>query len=636
MKTQAWLDKKIITKKLIKFFSYYYPVLIVILFFILKSHLFNYWVGFSLTFWKTRTMTSLGLITILLLPTIFLNRKNIFRYSLFISIITSLIFTTYFIYNNYAGGILSLSAIGYAGQLLSVTDIIVKLITLKSLTFSADIIILLALYLFFRKKENRRTEIRNSYKVALTLILLLLGSILYSSAFIKEKSLKHLFIPIDSLAVVQKNGIVNYASQDLFRFFTKKKKATEEEKNLIKEWSKNQTPYDGKNLEGIAKGKNIIFIQLESYQDFLIDLKLDGQELTPNLNSLAKENYRFNNFYFQTGPGNTSDAEFSILNSLYPLIDQSVNFDYPDNNYNSMISMLENNSYTTSIMHGYRKDFWNREMIYNNYGIDKFYDSTNYEIKDRVGWGVSDEDFYKKSIEYLKEQREPFFSMLVTLSNHSPYIMPEDKKMLDIKDGRFDELISNYLQGAKYTDKALGQVIEMLKKEGLYQNSIIIIYGDHTAGIKEFANEEFKDLIKQNDFMNNYDLIYERVPFVIHFPDNKKGVNNDPKSFLDVYPTIANFLGLKTPKTALGQDMFNYQDSYAFLKRNSLMNKSLIYNDFLYLYPQSEVYEESICYNWREKKETSLNKCLPYIEKMEKVFRINDLIIQTNNLNLIK
>src|SRR5699024_9580423 len=74
------------------------------------------------------------------------------------------------------------------------------------------------------------------------------------------------------------------------------------------------------DMFGVAEGRNVIFINAESIQDFVIGNEVNGQEITPFLNSLVddEDTYYFENFYEQTGQGNTSDSEFLIENSLYP------------------------------------------------------------------------------------------------------------------------------------------------------------------------------------------------------------------------------------------------------------------------------------------------------------------------------
>lgn len=632
------INKEKIFNASIKYIKYYYPILILILFFILKSHLFNHWVGFKiLAFWKLRTLTSFGLAMLLSLPVFCLKRRGVFRYSIFLSFMTSLLFAIYLVYYNYVGGILSVSAIGYADQLTSVLDIAIKLIDYKVFIFFIDFFILIFLYLKQRKIITEKVLFKKKLSRAILLMLtLIIGMTSFSSSYIKSKSFERLFIPVESLFEIQKNGIINYGVTDIIRYFNKKKSATEEEIKLINDWAKNRIVYEGDNLKGIAKEKNIIIVQLESIQDFVIDMEINNQEITPNLNKFAKDNYRFNNFYFQAGPGSTSDAEFAVLNSLYPLAHQAISFDYPSNDYTSLIEILNNNNYQTILMHGYKKRFWNREVVYNNYKLDKFYSLEDYETKDQVGWGISDEDFYSQSIEYLKTEQQPFFSLMVSLSCHPPYTIPENKQELDIEEGRFDNLATNYLHASRYTDKAFGKLIEELKKANLYEESVIIVYGDHSAGLKKFTNEDFENLISKNDPLSNLDLIYERVPFLIHLPNNQKGLNNDPMSQIDIFPTITNLLGIDIPKTTLGKDMFNYKDSSVFIKRNSFMNKTIIYNNKVYLYPQSEIHEEGKCYDWKKKQDLNLEECLGPIKEMENTFKINDLLIQTNNLKLLE
>src|SRR5699024_8757707 len=101
----------------------------------------------------------------------------------------------------------------------------------------------------------------------------------------------------------------------------------------IKEYVKDHEIKPNQKMFGMAEKKNIILVSLESTQNFVIGRKVNGEEVTPFLNKLIKHSYYFDHFYHQTEQGKTSDAEFLIDNSLYPLPSGSVFVRYPENEY---------------------------------------------------------------------------------------------------------------------------------------------------------------------------------------------------------------------------------------------------------------------------------------------------------------
>ncbi|MET0785865.1 MAG: LTA synthase family protein, partial [Paenisporosarcina sp.] len=127
---------------------------------------------------------------------------------------------------------------------------------------------------------------------------------------------------------------------------------------------------------GMAEGKNLIVVSLESLQTFVVNEEMNGQVVTPFLNQLTsdKDTFYFPNFYHQTGLGKTSDSEFLVENGLYPLGGGAVFFTNSGNTYNSMAESLGNNGYFTNVMHANNKSFWNRDMMYNALNVEKFYD----------------------------------------------------------------------------------------------------------------------------------------------------------------------------------------------------------------------------------------------------------------------
>ncbi len=168
---------------------------------------------------------------------------------------------------------------------------------------------------------------------------------------------------------------------------------------------KDRTYLEEGKYTGIGKGKNLIVIQVEALQNFVINLHYDGQEITPNLNRLIQEQgtLYFDKYFQLIGRGNTADAEFVSNNSLYPSMDEPTYSQYEGNTFYGLPWVLRDNGYTAWVFHGYEKEFWNRERAYPNQGFQRFISEEDFDLVETIGFGISDEEFYKQSINYLKE-----------------------------------------------------------------------------------------------------------------------------------------------------------------------------------------------------------------------------------------
>lgn len=331
-------------------------------------------------------------------------------------------------------------------------------------------------------------------------------------------------------------------------------------------------------LHGIAKGKNVIFISLESVQSFVINNEVNGEEITPFLNDLIKDSYYFENFYHQTEQGKTSDSEFLIENSLYPLSRGAVYFTHGQNEYNALPEMLNEVGYYTSVFHANNKSFWNRDVMYENIEYDYFYDIDSFEVTEQnsIGWGLKDKEFFSQSIEYLQSQSEPFYSKFITLTNHYPFELSEE----DASIGQYDsnsKTLNQYFPTVHYTDEAVEEFFAQMKAAGLYENSIFILMGDH-YGISEFHNSAMEQYLGYE--INSFEQVQlQRVPFIVHIPGEKGKVFSKIAGQIDVKPTLLSLLGIEyNEDIQFGTDLF-VEDRKSFV---ALRNSDFISEEYVY------------------------------------------------------
>ena len=274
------------------------------------------------------------------------------------------------------------------------------------------------------------------------------------------------------------------------------------------------------NYTNIFEGKNIIVIHAESIMAQDMTLSFNNLELTPNLNKLASEGLFFSNYYPQVSVGTSSDTEFTFNTSLLPASTGTVFVNYWKRTYEAIPNILKEKGYYSASMHANNASFWNRNVMHETLGYDKFYakDSFDYSNEeDIMGMGLSDKAFFKQAISKIKkidEKNQNYYLTLITLSNHTPWD-DEDKYgdyTVDYKYTETDEngnvvektlpymegtTLGRYFKSVHYADEAIGEFVNELDSEGLLDNTVLVIYGDHDAKIakkeyKYFYNYDFK------------------------------------------------------------------------------------------------------------------------------------------------
>ncbi|KEO82742.1 LTA synthase family protein [Tumebacillus flagellatus] len=337
---------------------------------------------------------------------------------------------------------------------------------------------------------------------------------------------------------------------------------------------------------GAAKGKNLIVIQLESFQNFVLGKQIDGQEITPNLNKLLGESLYFDHFNSMIGQGNTSDAEFITNTSLYPLENGAMSTIYKDKDFPSLPKLLESNGYDAFTMHVNDASFYNRNQMYPNMGYNQYYDKSYFGSDDVIGMGASDNVLYSKSIPLLKERADrgqPFYANYVTLSSHHPFKLPDGADDLKVPAEDQGTMLGDYLHAVHYTDAALGTFFDQLKANGLWDNTVIALYGDHFAFHAESASEEDRQAIAKltGHPYDTTDML--NIPMIMHVPGVKGETLHNVGGQVDTLPTLANLLGISLgDQIHFGQDLLN-QTHNRIGELFYLPTGSFVQDDLLYL-----------------------------------------------------
>ncbi|MDT2524871.1 LTA synthase family protein [Enterococcus raffinosus] len=348
---------------------------------------------------------------------------------------------------------------------------------------------------------------------------------------------------------------------------------------------------------GLAKGKNIIYVHLESAHQFLIDYKLKDEngiehEVMPFVNSLYHSNnsFSFDNFYHQVSAGKTSDAETLLENSLFGLNQGSLFSQLGGKNtFNAAPALLDQKlGYTTAAFHGNAGNFWNRNETYKKFGYQHFFDASYYKLDDENSfqYGLHDKPFFQQSVKYLEHLQQPFYAKFLAVSNHYPFSeLPEAENGFP-KVNTGDSTIDGYFATANYTDTAIKEFFDYLKASGLYENSMIVLYGDH-YGISDSRIKDTKELFGKEDWTTFDTIQAQKVPLIIHIPGQDKGtINHTYGGQVDVLPTLLSLIGYESDHLMLlGQDLLSpNRDEVVAFRNGNFVTKD-------YSYHKGDVYD---------------------------------------------
>lgn len=446
-----------------------------------------------------------------------------------------------------------------------------------------DFIALLVMIVWKRVNINRdERPLRKRYAAAMTVM----GLAMFAGNLMLAESDR----PQLLLRTFDRNYIVKYLGLNFFTGFdayqtahNNQIRASADESDLADIFDFVQENHAEPNPEffGAAEGRNVITIVLESAQQFMVDYQLEDEngethELMPFINSIYHDEatYSFENFFHQTGQGKSSDAEVLAENSLYGLPQGSAFQTLGTNNtFHSTPNILQQEAgYTSAAFHGNVGSFWNRTDTYQSFGYDYFFDSEFYDLTDErtLEYGLKDKLFFHDSTEYIEQLPQPFYSKFITVTHHFPYPLDEENVNFPTANTE-DETINNFFATAHYMDEAVEEFFNWLKETGLYEDSIIVIYGDH-YGISNMRNPHLAPLLgadpEEWDAFDNTQM--QRVPMMFHVPGMENGeVFESYSGQVDILPTLLHLLGIETDDYLfMGQDMLSEERDQAVPLRN--------------------------------------------------------------------
>lgn len=487
----------------------------------------------------------------------------------------------YYIYSNSVLSVAQITNLQYGEEIMSTLPMVIQA---KQILYFVDIIIFMLLIIFkifkiYKKEKNTRKQLILKYIVGIIgVIMFCVVSVQYIQKG-KEKSYNkdlqireatifgyHIFDIKNVLNIKNQTKYKNY--KDMFYDYENLKKQYETEYSNTED-----------NLKGILQDKNVIILQLESTQEFVINKEINGKQITPNLNKFLSENIKFTNMHMQSY-STTADSEHSTITSLYPMENGMSFSKYYTNTYDDLFKIFKNSNYYTSYMHGNYPYFWNRGNVYGRLKLDDLSLKEQFsDLSENINGDLSDELLYKQAVQKIKQFKTPYISYIVTASSHTPYTLEglQDRSKITIDVGKYkDTYFGDYLEAVNYADYAFGVFIDELKKEGLYDDTAILVFGDHN-GINMY-NEEMIDFLNYIDKdLTDVDLKlnYTRVACGMKIPGIKNIKIDKPVNKLDIKPTLAYLCNVQDG-ISLGTNMFGRKDFV------SLNNERIIANDYYY------------------------------------------------------
>ena len=492
----------------------------------------------------------------------------------------------YYLYSNSALSIAQITNLQYGEQILGTLP---QLLKIKHILYFIDIIAILVLFVFKVLKVEKKTK-KTKKQLMGKAIIGGVGILIFCIVGVKfvEKGTQKSY---NKDMQIREATIFGYHISDFINAINIKKQTKYKKyDDMIIDYNQLKSEYKEKygeekyNFKGILKDKNIIILQLESVQKFVINTKINGKEITPNLNKFINENIKISDMNMQSY-STTADSEHSAITSLYPMENGMSFSKYYTNTYDDLFKIFNNANYHTSYMHGNYPYFWNRGNVYGILNLDDLSLKEQFsDLSENINGDLSDELLYRQAVKKLKEYKNPYISYIVAASSHTPYTLQglQDRTKVSIDVGKYKgTYLGNYLESMNYADYAFGIFIEELKKEQLYDNTAILVFGDHN-GLSMY-DEEMVDFLKQiNPNITDVDLKlnYTSVACGFKIP----GINNieidKTVSKLDIKPTLAYLCDIEDG-FSLGTNMFENKP-FICLNNERIISSNYYYDNEWY------------------------------------------------------
>jgi phosphoglycerol transferase MdoB-like AlkP superfamily enzyme len=414
------------------------------------------------------------------------------------------------------------------------------------------VLILLAGILLSRKiTGNRKTNWRNLLLIIIAfcichhLLPMTLGKgndNLKWNSFQKARNVYDTYS--DSNKSLKLSGLYEYTVRNFyFTFLKSDEKMSKEDKSFLDGIYKAEDTKTSNDYTGLFEGKNVIFLQLEGMDDWLLN-----EEDTPNLYKLRSESLNFTDHYsIYTGGGSTFNSEFAVNTGFTTPISYNENvYTLNKNTFNqSLAKLFKQEGYRVNAFHMNSSEFYSRGINYKNWGYDNYFSlidnmqtysqGKDYELDRQL---ILDKTFYKE----MFQSGEKFLNYIITYTPHTPFTTEKGVGKLvasmkygdDIPDLSEEEIVR--LEVAE-TDYMTGLLIQALKDNDLYDDTVIVAYADHYL-------YTINDKTVLDKYKNTENNLINHTPFFIWSSDTSYKEISTTTMQTDILPTVLNLFGI--------------------------------------------------------------------------------------------
>lgn len=416
-------------------------------------------------------------------------------------------------------------------------------------------------------------------------------------------------------------GLYEFVFRDFYITYIKPD-ANEDEAELkyLEETYKDMEVSKPNEYTGMFEGKNVIFLQLEG-----IDTWLLNEEDMPNLYGMMNNSIVFRNHYsYYNGGGSTFNSELAVNTGLITPVSYTKNaYTFNNNKFKySLANFFKERDYSVNAFHMNTGEYYSRSINYDNWGYDHYYglldensySDLSYELDRQL---ILDSDFYKR----MFRQDGNFLHYIITYTPHTPFTTQKGMGKLlaekvyagqDIPDLSEEDSARLY---AAETDLMVELLLQSLKDNGLYENTVIVAYADHYL----YTLNDKTILDKYKDTQNN---LINHTPFFIWSSDMQRRNVDKVNSQIDILPTVLNMFGIEyIPDYYIGKDIFDADYSgYAF------------FSDYSW-YDGNAYVEDGVVTNGAHMEESRLNEMN---ERINNLIQKNDLTLKYDYFRRIK
>jgi lipoteichoic acid synthase len=455
-----------------------------------------------------------------------------------------------------------------AGNLHNLSSAILPYIHATDFLLLADVIGL-CVYLLWRKGRRAPRRIP-AFAAILALSVVTLAHM--STIEIDSCSMFYTrWRPVETIATISPIG---YHLHDLYTFCTEpaQLELSSEDRKQIRDWFGRKNEYLPPNKYfGRFRGYNLLLLQCESLENFVINKTIGGQVITPTLNGLLAQSLYFNNYMEQVADGTSMDSEYMVNTSVYPLETGTASWRFPNNTYRSLPRLLAERGYWTADYHPDPASYWNWGELMRNLGMQQCLDARNFKQDEIIDLGLSDGSFLNQVAPDLIKLRQPFYAYLITLTNHGPFDLPKPLRELKLDEKLDQTEIGGYLQSVHYMDKHIGILLARLDAAGLLEHTLVGIFGDH-CGIHKFSEES---LAKMSENTRQWMENGKRIPLILYQKHQAGECISELGGQIDALPTLSYLMGVDEKKVegfAMGRNLLNTHKHFVVLQDGTFLS----------------------------------------------------------------